>query len=199
MSYGLTIQIVASSVFHIFDALAAWTKLRHLKLTNMAFPNGSLSGPHKMLPTMFCLTLAGSNVHSDMRRHLKGQHKPIRNTTLRSVHIGQTTFLDPELVAELACSPIFEALASVHVVDAYQGSIWGPRVRMGDILKAADGLVQNGGERMQGGEDYGFTSEREKRRERIKAIVKCSAERERIMGGDRMDGNELNNTNVILR
>lgn len=59
------------------------------------------------------------------------------------------------------------------MVDAYQESIWGRRLRRSDIEKAALALTLN------------MTAPTVV--DRIREIVRCEARHERIMGGDRSD------------
>lgn len=60
---------------------------------------------------------------------------------------------------------------------------------MDDIERASDSTADG---KLQRNCDHERMWEKAKRRERIRALVGCRAERERIMGGDRMDGDELN-------
>jgi hypothetical protein len=62
-----------------------------------------------------------------------------------------------------------EGLESIRLVDAYRESIWGARIRRGDIEAAA--VIEIPGAL-----------------ERIRNVVSCEARTERIIGGDRVDG-----------
>lgn len=64
----------------------------------------------------------------------------------------------------------------IRLVDAYQESIWGPRLRRTDIEKAALALPIC--------ETYGA----EVVLEHIRSSVRCEAMNDRIMGGDRSEG-----------
>lgn len=93
---------------------------------------------------------------------------------LQSIYLGQITFLDPTEIARIAGASELVSLTSIRVIDAYQGSIWGPRVRKTDVERAAMILsIRHAVSRNHV--------------ERVKALVSCEALTERIMGGDRMD------------
>ena len=66
-------------------------------------------------------------------------------------------------------------LESIRLVDAYRESIWGPRIRRGDVERAAMGL------------GIGIGNKKELI-ERVRKLVRCEARTERIMGGDRVEG-----------
>ncbi len=74
----------------------------------------------------------------------------------------------------MVCIPGQENLESVRLVDAYMESIWGPRIRRGDVERAAVGLGR------------GKDNEQELV-ERVRKLVRCEAKTERIMGGDRVE------------
>lgn len=63
------------------------------------------------------------------------------------------------------------------MVDAYGTSIWGPRIRRSDIEVAAIAIAQNGAG--------------DKHVDKVRKLVRCEAKTERLMGGDRVDGEGL--------
>ena len=77
------------------------------------------------------------------------------------------------------------ALELVHLVDAYRGSIWGPRIRRSDIERAASMLV-----RARFTAEHAAVAERVEGEtiSRVRTIVRCQALTERLMGGDRVEG-----------
>lgn len=90
--------------------------------------------------------------------------------------------MDPFEVACIACASDLEALQEIKVVDAYQGSIWGPRVRKTDVKKAA-----TSGRFVDPTLEFELLHSEKDRLVRIRQLVKCEARTERIMGGDRVE------------
>lgn len=80
--------------------------------------------------------------------------------------IGQAVFLNPGSVASLVIA--VPSLENVILEDSYTSSIWGPRLRVSDVLLSSAHLDEN-----------------DPRKERISAVVECTARLERIVGGDR--------------
>lgn len=78
--------------------------------------------------------------------------------------------------------PGMDALVRVRLIDAYEVSIWGRRLRRGDVERAAERLARASG--MQE-EDVRAAIER------VRAIVVCEARSERIIGGDRVEGTSV--------
>ncbi|KAI0795557.1 hypothetical protein C8Q75DRAFT_456470 [Abortiporus biennis] len=93
--------------------------------------------------------------------------------TLRTLYLGQATMVRPNAIAAMICLPGQDNLQSVRLVDAYRESIWGSRIRRSDIEKAAVTL--------QLGDENTIIP-------RIRKLVKCEVQTERIMGGDRVEG-----------
>ena len=150
------IQIVPSATFHLARAISTWTAVEHITLTNMSFPSDELG-----LHTSF----SAAPLLPSLPR-------------LRTLYIGQATFLPPSAAAAMVVQPSSSALESVRLVDAYRHSIWGPRIRRRDIENAAVLLADV----VAGGE--------ERRREvlqRVKRVVRCEKKTERIQGGDNGD------------
>lgn len=96
--------------------------------------------------------------------------------SLRTLHLGQITFLPPSSVTDLVLSPSSASLECVRLVDAYKESIWGPRIRRSDIEATA--RTHAWFDLAEDGDDHKV--------ERVRRIVVCEAQTERIMGGDRV-------------
>ena len=77
----------------------------------------------------------------------------------------------------MVCLQDQPVLEHVRLVDAYRESIWGRRIRRADIEQAAMSL---------GLELLDFDVESAV--ERVRRVVRCEAQNERVMGGDRAEG-----------
>ncbi|KAH7925346.1 hypothetical protein BV22DRAFT_1011406 [Leucogyrophana mollusca] len=139
--------IVAPVASRLFQAFGSWSNIRHIKVTNIAFPDVDLS----VLPLLPVIP------------------------SLQTLYIGQATFLAPQSVAAIFCGNGMMNLERVRLVDAYGGSIWGPRIRRSDIERAV-ALIFSGP--VDGGHAIA----------RIRRVVSCEKKTERIMGGDRVEG-----------
>jgi len=100
--------------------------------------------------------------------------------TLRTLYIGQATFLSPLSVAVMFSLGGMPNMQQTRLVDTYMGSIWGPRLRRDDIETAYMYLAQTAGNINDDdiAQDLG----------RIRNLVQCEKKTERIMGGDRVEG-----------
>ena len=76
-------------------------------------------------------------------------------------------------------------LQQVRLVDAYSESIWGARIRRRDVEKAGIASLAV--------EGAGFVDDTEDIVARIRCLVTCERETERIVGGDRVEG-----TNILV-
>lgn len=134
--------------------MSTWTNIHHITITNLSFPSDDLG-----LHTSF------------------SYDKPLLPAlpTLRTLYLGQATLLRPGAVAAMISIPGQDNLESIRLVDAYKESIWGPRIRRGDVERAAMGL------------GIGIGNKKELI-ERVRKLVRCEARTERIMGGDRVEG-----------
>lgn len=134
-----------------------WTAVEHVKLANIAFPSYTLR------------TFLPSTLDSE-------QHVSVFSTmpSLRTLYIGQATFLPPNSIAAMICLEEEPQLDQIRLVDTYEESIWGRRIRRTDIEKAALEME--------------LMIPREVALERIRRIVKCEAQNERVIGGDRAEG-----------
>lgn len=110
--------------------------------------------------------------------------------SLRTIYFGQVVFLNPAVIVDIVLNHIHvELLTSLRLVDAYQDSIWGPRVRGSDIENAAIQRMVPGRSLLPGPPLAELTFEEEKlvwdTLQRIRAVVTCDGLTERIIGGDR--------------
>lgn len=156
--------------------MQTWTRLRRLKLTNLAFPLTPSLTFEEPLPRAFGLVSPPNNTIAK---------SPL--SRLETIYLGQITFLYPSEIAMIACAPELISLRSIQVVDAYQGSIWGPRVRLVDVEKAATHLYLQalGSDSETSPSTIEFFLK--EHIERVRALVRCEGKNERIIGGDRMD------------
>ncbi|KAJ4489970.1 hypothetical protein J3R30DRAFT_11834 [Lentinula aciculospora] len=158
--------IVSLAVLPLFTALATYTRLTHLHLTNIAFPNPIIN-PNLRWTGIPCLPF------------------------LRFLHLGQVTFLDAEHIADfvLRCTGHFQAsdlnlegsnraLEHIRLVDVYEESIWGPRLKLPHILAASATRLE---EPEYSNKLLGWTV----LSDLIERVVSVDVETERIIGGDR--------------
>ncbi|KAG2034447.1 hypothetical protein BDR03DRAFT_993693 [Suillus americanus] len=96
---------------------------------------------------------------------------------LRTLYVGQATFLSAGSVAAIFCINRMPSLERVRLVDAYCESIWGSRIRRSDIEKAAQTIIFPQDEVQY----EGVLS-------RIRKLLTCEKKTERIIGGDRVEG-----------
>ncbi|KAH8112241.1 hypothetical protein DFH11DRAFT_1689975 [Phellopilus nigrolimitatus] len=191
-AHHFSTAIVPNAAIHLFRAVQTWQNLRHLKLTNLAFPSHTSLGSAQPLAEAlgissgsYTLTtttpfLAPSNGSLTIDKSLPGSSKPMfALAKLQTIYLGQVTFLDPSEIAAIVCTPILASLRSVRIVDAYQGSIWGPRVRDTDIEKAVNSNFEES--------EIAFNIMFKEFTQRVRTLVSCEARTERITGGDRMD------------
>lgn len=145
-------KIVPAATFHLFRAIAGWPAIESITITSLSFPSDQLQDV-PLLPL---------------------------SQRLRTLYLGQATFLPPSAIAAMVLHQEPEeqdgGLEQIRLVDTYPESIWGKRLRRADIEKAALTLPFA---RLYGAEAA---------IERIRRIVRCEAMNERIMGGDRSEG-----------
>lgn len=146
--------MVPAATRYLFKALATWRDIEDVTITNVSFPSYE--------------NLLETEVTTYSRPLL-----PVL-PNLRSFYLGMATFLSPGAIAAVFLLDGYEHLEQLRLVDAYSESIWGPRIRRGDV------------ERML----YCMSSRVDLTciLERIRRIVRCEAKTERIMGGDRVEG-----------
>ncbi|KAH9941529.1 hypothetical protein B0H21DRAFT_752328 [Amylocystis lapponica] len=144
--------IVPAATFYLFRAVRAWAHVEHITLTNLSFPSDDLGLHGPLLSSAPLLPLIPS---------------------LRTLYLGQATFLPPSAVALMVCHPDQRCLELVRLVDAYGESIWGQRIRRKDVEKAAGSLN---------------VRKRDALVAQVRRLVRCEAKTERIMGGDRVEG-----------
>jgi hypothetical protein len=160
----------------VLRALATHTNLTHLTLSHVKFPDN-------------------------------GEILPLPNfQSLKSLTLSQVIFLRPDIVAEFlvkAGTVLFfvylipcvrssqlisllqgSQLESVKLIDAYQHSIWGPRLRRSHIEGAAMRRI-----RLEDLNNNGLPPADQADSEvlqKIRRIVLCQGKFERIIGGDRV-------------
>ncbi|KAJ3719137.1 hypothetical protein DFJ43DRAFT_1005486 [Lentinula guzmanii] len=144
--------IVSPAVFPLFKALAAYTRLTHLHLTNIAFPS-SVINPDACWTGIPCLP------------------------SLHFLYLGQATFLTAEHITEFVLrSHSGYVLECIRLVDVYEESIWGPRLKLPHILLASATLLA----------ESGFSKlSSSTASDLIERLVRVDAKTERITGGDR--------------
>lgn len=136
----------------LFKQFSSWCNIRDIIVTNISF--ATVSDPENPFPPLM----------GDI-------------PSLRSLYIGQATFLHPQAVAGMFCQGGMARLSVFRLVDAYSESIWGPRLRRSDIEKAVKILCR--------------TEEQTAVIARVKGVVTCEKKTERIMGGDRAEGTHI--------
>lgn len=154
-------QITANASAHLLSAVSSWSALEHLHLSNISFPipltlPSPSSDPLSIPPLL-----------------------PKALSKLKTITLTQATALSPGSIAAFLSLPGTRKLRRIHLVDTYEVSIWGKRLRRADVEKAAERLSQAIGE---GGVIV------ETRVARVKEVVLCEARLERIIGGDRVEG-----------
>lgn len=149
-------QIVPAATKNLFGAISAWSNIQHVKLTNLSF-DSRFPRPNKpLLP-------------------------PI--PSLKTLFIGQATFLPPVSIAHMVSVEKIFNLERIRLVDAYSQSIWESRIRRSDVEKAAVMLTTGGGPNNESSIAFIVA--------RVQALVSCERETERIMGGDRVEGSHV--------
>ena len=118
--------------------------------------------------------LAFSPLRGPMGKGITAPEPPFTALPLLDLHtitLGQVIFLAPWLVVRILESQ--PTLKRLKLVDAYRESIWGRRIRQVDIeATVADEFEDDNGWLLA----------------RAKEVVSCESQTERIVGGDRMDG-----------
>lgn len=138
---------IASRLCRIFGT---WSNIQDITVTNITFsvdPDGSVM---PLLPEI---------------------------PSLRTLYVGQATFLNAGSVAAIFCVNKMASLERVRLVDAYCESIWGSRIRRSDIEKAAQIIMLP-----QDAVQY------ESVISRIRKLLTCEKKTERIIGGDWVEG-----------
>ncbi|KAJ8517146.1 hypothetical protein ONZ45_g5629 [Pleurotus djamor] len=156
--HHFSIAIVPRVTVLLLQAVSTWKDLRHLHLTNIAFPTPEQLHPwfqsssNDILPVM---------------------------PNIQTVYIGQTTFLSPLAVARF-CLKTQQTLVYIRLVDAYKSSIWGQRLRRTDVEMAMSTLILDS-------PMMGIAPVQQSASELTRRLVICEARTERAMGGDRAE------------
>ncbi|TFK32098.1 hypothetical protein BDQ12DRAFT_701319 [Crucibulum laeve] len=146
------------SAQYLFRAIEGWTNLTHLTLTHISLrlPSGNDNLPFRF-PQV---------------------------PNLRVFYLGQATFIPAESIAIFILgSAGVTALEKVRLVDAYESSIWGRRLRRSDIETLAARIVV--------ASDIGDDEQRKEKVvagavKKIRQFITCEGQTERIIGGDRI-------------
>ena len=146
---------MSPAVYPLFAALSSYTLLTCLHLTNIAFP------------------------HPIVTPDVQWKGIPYI-PSLRSLYLGQATFLPAEEVAEFMLRCMIHSTNNsssperVQLVDVYEESIWGSRLKMPGLLAASTKLDMK--DQYMGSPLLNF----------VEKLVFVDAKTERIMGGDRV-------------
>ncbi|CAA7266245.1 unnamed protein product [Cyclocybe aegerita] len=141
--HHFSIAIVPNAIPHLFKALSTYTNLTELRLANIKVDDALEEEGFPVIPS------------------------------LELLYMGQVVFLPSVTIANLILDPGMEQLERVNLVDAYTGSIWGPRLRRSDVVRAA--LLHLDPENSD-------PRKSEMAKETIESILVCEARTERIMG-----------------
>ncbi|KAJ8082183.1 hypothetical protein PM082_008030 [Marasmius tenuissimus] len=167
--------IVRHAVPFLFLALRTYSQLTHLKLTNVHFPDVHDGHP-------FSIPLI---------------------PTLQEFYLGQSTFLPAPTITQFILKCLYPGLApeageasqdvvtphnpvtirQIRLVDVYEGSIWGNRLRMPQILRATRDILEV---KLLVFPRAPLLSIGEVQ-EAVMNLVRVEVETERIEGGDRGD------------
>ncbi|KAF4612198.1 hypothetical protein D9613_003694 [Agrocybe pediades] len=158
--HHFSIAIVPPAVQPLFRALSTYTNLIYLKLTYLSMTFVN----HGKLPII---------------------------PSLQTFHFGQVVFLEPADVSSFVLHPSMNKLQEVKLVDAYKGSIWGARIRRSDIEAATTASGPLGSPNATGVAQRSLPVPcSPTNQDIIRRIVVCKATTERIIGGDRAEGDE---------
>lgn len=142
--------------------ISTWTSLKRLELSNIAFHNDGLELALALITICNCPPFP-------FRRPDTSTVGPVQ------IVIRQAVFMHPISVVRIALG--VPSLRELRLVDVYQHSIWGPRVRMGDVERSR--LIVP-----FPAEDESLASDHDCL-ERLRDVVSCIAKTERLVGGDR--------------
>lgn len=143
--------IVPTAANELCKAIRSWSSLRVLALSNMSFLHDG----------------------RELAAALLGLQSERADSESRTLHvsISKAVFMQPSPVLEIALG--CPSLIEIRLIDVYQHSIWGSRLRRKDVEAILDSLPE-------------LTDQRKAELlEIVKMVVKCGAKTERLMGGDR--------------
>jgi hypothetical protein len=138
-------QIIPPAVTQLCEGLSNWTSLRRLELSNIAFLDDGLELARALTKSM-CTG-------------------PVQ------IILSQAVFMLPISVLHIALG--VPVVGELRLIDVYQHSIWGPRLRMGDVEESLSNS------------EYRDHASPHDCLERLRAVVSCTVRTERLMGGDR--------------
>lgn len=149
------LKIVAPVARRLCRIFGTWSNIQNITITNITFSSEPLGIDDSVTPLL---------------PEIPG---------LRTLYVGQATFLSAGSVAALFCVNRMASLERVRLVDAYCESIWGSRIRRSDIEKAAQAIMFPQDVQLL---QYGVVLAR------IQKLLTCEKKTERIIGGDRVEG-----------
>ncbi|KAG7095686.1 hypothetical protein E1B28_006400 [Marasmius oreades] len=186
--HHFSIAIVRDAVPPLFLALSTYTQLTRIKLTNISFPEDSESSETSIgrfelpfIPTLQFFHLGQSTFLAarTIARFVLKCIDPERNVGGAST--SPDSAVDSPHVQGVSFRPAKQpSIEEIRLVDVYEGSIWGIRLRMPQIINAALALLE-----MDQQFESGNSTKEDEVREAIMKIVKVEVETERIEGGDR--------------
>lgn len=146
--HNFSCAIVPAATDQLFRGLTSWSNLSYLSLSAISF--------------------------SRCRGRSLLALSPERHPALKRITIQRAVFVLPGYVASCAIQ-CGEGLEELLLVDAYQESIWGPRVRKADVEEAVtSGQIEHDG-----------AVDRSTAFALVRRLVRCEARTERLEGGDR--------------
>ncbi|KAF9260756.1 hypothetical protein L218DRAFT_932291 [Marasmius fiardii PR-910] len=193
--HHFSIAIVRDAVPPLFRALSTYTQLTHLELTNISFPeqcaesSETSTSAHQLelpfIPSLRYFHLGQSTFLAAPvmarfvltciypERYLRGASIPPDSAGNRSRNV--------ELQDVSFQSVKRSSIEVIRLVDVYEGSIWGTRLRIPRIIEAALTLLKMD----QDQNPKANTPTINDTQEAIVKLVKVEVETERILGGDR--------------
>ncbi|KAF8512730.1 hypothetical protein BU17DRAFT_53891 [Hysterangium stoloniferum] len=151
--------IISTAANALCKAMHHWSALQSLHLANISF------------------------LHDG--EELPDAYPPSPSPGLIQLTISQAVFMLPGSVLSIVLHS--RALRSCRLVDVYQHSIWGPRLRLGDVEKLVGDCERGDGAGHDCGEGRGDMARgmRVEDLKRVRRVLRCVARTERLMGGDR--------------
>ncbi|KAL0579925.1 hypothetical protein V5O48_002096 [Marasmius crinis-equi] len=175
--------IVRHAVPPLFRALTTYTRLTHLKLTNISFPDYHENQRYE-LPTLYALQFFYLGQSTFLRAPtiaqfiLKCLYPEFDFSNIEggfSVEPSESTTGAEDRRFPSPTSAKLSCIQEIRLVDVYEGSIWENRLRMPHIVRAVEVLL--GTNQMPLGEV----------KDAISKVVRVEVQTERIEGGDRGD------------
>lgn len=157
-------QIVPTATAYICEAIRYWSRLRALNLSNISFQN---HGSDLVDALSFVLPRGNPIILIDRSDWLSTDKE---EEAYFDLTIKQAVHMHPMWISSLVTANVL--IRSIELVDVYQESIWGPRLRLQDVEQSLMSILI-------------YLDMQMPMIERTRSIVRCSAKTERLMGGDR--------------